>query len=133
MNYNRVILVGRLTRDPALTYTPSNTPVCEFGMAINRKWKSKDGNNKEEVCFVDVTAYGRTAEVVQQYMTKGSPILCEGRLRFQAWEDKEGKKRSKIDVVLENMQFLPTGERAEKPKPAEPDDDGPPRDEDIPF
>jgi single-strand DNA-binding protein len=132
MNYNRVILAGNLTRDPELSYTPSNTAVCVFGMAINRKWKGKDGNSKEEVCFVDVTAYGRTAEVVNQFMVKGRPILCEGRLRFQAWENKEGAKRSKLDVVMEHMQFLPTGERRESQAHDKGDCD-PVGDDAIPF
>ena len=79
-NYNRVILAGNLTRDPQLSYTPSNTPICKFGMAINRRWRDQQGNMQEETCFVDCTAFGRTAETINQYMSKGRPILVEGRL-----------------------------------------------------
>ena len=105
-SYNRVILAGNLTRDPQLSYTPSNTPVCEFGMASNRRWRDRDGNQKEDVCYVSLTAYGRQAETINQYMTKGRPLLVEGRLRFRQWTDKEGQNRSRLDVVVENFQFL---------------------------
>jgi len=148
-NFNRVILAGNLTRDPQLSYTPSNTPVCEFGMAINRRWRDRDGNNKDEVCFVDLIAYGRPAEVINQYMTKGRAILVEGRLRFRQWTSKEGQNRSKLDVVVDNFTFLGGGQgggaRAGAPAraaaPAEaadneappPADDLPPDDPDVPF
>ncbi len=106
-NFNKVILAGNLTRDPQLSYLPSNTPVCEFGLAVNRKWKSQQtGEMKEEVCFVDCRAFGRQAETISQYMTKGQPFLLEGRLRFEQWESKEGQKRSRLSVVVENFQFL---------------------------
>lgn len=105
-NFNRVILAGNLTRDPELSYTATNTPVCKFGMAINRKWRDRDGNSKDEVCYVDLTAWGKQAEVINQYMSKGRGILVEGRLQFRQWTDKEGKNRSKLDVVVENFTFL---------------------------
>ena len=105
-NYNKVILAGNLTRDPQLSYLPSNTPVVEFGMAINRKWRGQDGNTKEEVCFVDLRAYGRQAETINQYMTKGQAKLVEGRLQYQQWTAKDGTKRSKHMVIVEGFQFL---------------------------
>ncbi len=105
-NYNRVILAGNLTRDPELSYTANNLAVCKFGLAINRKWKDRDGNMKEDTCFVDITAFGRTGEVINQYMSKGRGILVEGRLNFRQWTDPEGKNRSKLSVVAENFQFL---------------------------
>jgi len=108
-SYNRVILAGNLTRDPQLSYTPSNTPVCEFGLAVSRKYRDRDGNQQEDVCFADIVSYGRQAEVVNQYMSKGSAILVEGRLRFRQWTNKEGQKRSKLDVFCENFTFLGGG------------------------
>src|SRR5438067_963460 len=105
--YNKVILMGNLTRDPALKFLPSQTAVVEFGLAMNRKWKSQDGQDREEVCFVDCSAFGRTAEVINQYFTKGKPIFIEGRLKYDQWEDKQGGgKRSKLSVVIENFQFV---------------------------
>ncbi len=144
-NYNRVILAGNLTRDPQLSYTPSNTPVCEFGMAINRRWRDRDGNQKDEVCFVDLTSYGRQAETINQYMKKGNPMLVEGRLRFRQWTSKEGQNRTRLDVVVENFTFLGGGgggggRAADRPAAAAaeegppPDDFGPPiEDPNIPF
>lgn len=108
-NFNKVILAGNLTRDPELSMLPSNTPVCEFGMAINRKWRGQDGELRDETCFVDMACYGRQAETLKQYMSKGSPLLVEGRLKFDQWEGKDGGKRSKLRVVVENFQFLGSG------------------------
>ncbi len=105
-SYNKVILVGNLTRDPQLSYLPSGTPVCEFGLAVNRRWKGQDGQQKEEVCFVDCRCFQRSAETINQYMTKGRPILVEGHLRLDQWESKEGQKRSKLYVVVDTFQFL---------------------------
>ncbi len=110
-NFNKVILAGNLTRDPQLSYLPSNTPVCEFGMAINRKWRSQDGEMREDTCFVDMQCYGKQAETLNQYMSKGSPLLVDGRLKFHQWEGKDGSKRSKLSVVVENFQFLSGGGR----------------------
>lgn len=108
-SFNRVILMGNLTRDPQLKYLPSNTAVCEFGLAVNRRWRDKDGNQKEDVCFIDVSAFGRQGEVINQYMKKGSGILIEGRLKLDTWQAQDGSKRSKHSVVVENFTF--TGSR----------------------
>ena len=104
-NYNRVILAGNLTRDPQLSCLPNNTPVVDFGMAINRRWRGQDGEQREETCFVDCTAFGRQAEVLNEYMSKGRPILIEGRLHYSQWE-KDGQKRSRLRVRVDNFQFL---------------------------
>src|ERR1700752_1833324 len=99
-SFNKVILVGNLTRDPELRYTPKGTAVAKIGLAVNRAWKSESGEMKEEVTFVDIDMFGRTAENVAQYMRKGSPLLVEGRLRLDTWEDKQtNQKRSRIGVV----------------------------------
>ncbi len=111
-SFNKVILVGNLTRDPELRYTPKGTAIAKVGMAVNRVWTGETGEKKEEVTFVDVDVFGRTAENVAQYMRKGRPILIEGRLRLDQWDDKQtGQKRSKLGVVAETVQFLgsPTG------------------------
>lgn len=106
-NLNRVILAGNLTRDPQLSYTPNNTAVCKFGMAINRNWTDRNsGEKREETCFVDLTAFGRPGEIINQYMSKGRGLLVEGRLQFSQWTNPEGQKRSKLEVVVENFQFL---------------------------
>jgi len=106
-SFNKVILVGNLTRDPELRYTPKGTAVTKIGLAVNRVWTSETGEKKEEVTFVDVDMFGRTAENVAQYMRKGSPLLVEGRLRLDQWDDKQtGQKRSKLCVVAETVQFL---------------------------
>ena len=105
-NFNKVILMGNLTRDPQLKYLPSNTPVCDFGLAINHRWRDKDGNQKEDVCFVDVSAFGRQGEVINQYMTKGKSILIEGRLKLDTWTGQDGQKRSKHGVIVENFTFV---------------------------
>jgi single-strand DNA-binding protein len=106
-SYNKVFLMGNLTRDPAVKHLPSQMVVVEFGLAVNRKYKTADGVDKEEVAFVDCTAFGRQAETISQYCTKGKPIFVEGRLKFDTWEDKQGGgKRSKLTVVVENFQFL---------------------------
>ena len=111
-NFNKVILAGNLTRDPQLSYLPNQTPVVELGLAVNRRWKGQDGQQREDTCFVDCRAYGRQAEVLNQYMSKGRPILVEGRLQFSSWEGKDGQKRSKLRVVVENFQFLGSGSGA---------------------
>ncbi|MCH7872946.1 MAG: single-stranded DNA-binding protein [Planctomycetes bacterium] len=105
-SYNRIILVGNLTRDPELSYTPSNVAVCKFGLATNHKRKDKDGNLKEEVCFVDCVAFGRSGETFKQYMAKGRSVLVEGRLKFDQWTSQDGTKRSKHEVVVDNFTFL---------------------------
>ena len=106
-SFNKVILVGNLTRDPELRYTPKGLAIAKVGVAVNRNWTSESGEKKEEVTFVDVDIFGRTAENVAQYMKKGRPILIEGRLRLDQWDDKQtGQKRSKLGVVGEVVQFL---------------------------
>lgn len=109
-NFNKVILLGNLTRDPELRYTPKGTAVVKLGMAINRTWKDDTGASKEEVTFVDVDAFGRQAEVLAQYIRKGRPLFVEGRLRLDSWDDKQtGQKRTKLSVVLEGFQFVDSG------------------------
>jgi single-strand DNA-binding protein len=106
-SFNKVILVGNLTRDPELRYTPKGMAIAKVGLAVNRNWRNEAGETKEEVTFVDVDVFGRTAENLAQYMRKGSPILIEGRLRLDQWDDKQtGQKRSKLGVVGEVVQFL---------------------------
>src|SRR3954454_17573393 len=106
-SFNKVLLMGNLTRDPQLKYLPSQTAVAEFGLACNRKFRTAQGEDREEVTFVDVTAFGKQAEVINQYMTKGKPIFIEGRLKYDTWDDKNGGgKRSKLTVVIENFQFV---------------------------
>ncbi len=106
-NLNKVMLIGNLTRDPELRHTPSGKTVSEIGLAINRTWTNDQGQKQEDTTFVEVTLWGRQAEVVQQYVTKGSPIYIEGRLQLDSWDDKEtGKKRTKLRVIAENFQFL---------------------------
>src|SRR5688572_24900871 len=106
-SFNKVILMGNLTRDPQMRYLPSQTAVVEFGVACNRKFRTQSGEDKEEVTFVDCTSFGKQAEVINQYFTKGKPIFIEGRLKFDQWEDKQGGgKRSKLTVVIENFQFV---------------------------
>lgn len=106
-NYNQVILMGNVTRDPQLKQLPSETVVAEFGLASSRKYRTADGEDREDVCFVDCTAFGKQAEVISQYCKKGKPIFITGRLRYDSWEDKQGGgKRSKLTVVVENFQFV---------------------------
>ena len=108
-NFNKVILIGNLTRDPQLSYLPSQTPVVELGLAVNRTWKGQDGKKNEETCFVDCKSFGKQAEVLNQYLSKGSPIMVEGRLDFSSWQGKDGQKHNKLRVVIENFQFLGKG------------------------
>ncbi len=104
--FNKVILVGNLTRDIELRYTPGGTAVGNTGIATNRRFKSADGQQKEEICFIDLTFFGRTAEIANQYLRKGSKVLVEGRLKFDSWEDQNGFKRSKHTITVENMTML---------------------------
>jgi single-strand DNA-binding protein len=105
-SFNRVILVGNLTRDPELRYTPSGTAVAEIGLAVNDRRKNANGEWIDETTFVDVTLWSRTAEIASEYLSKGSPILVEGRLKLDTWEGNDGQKRSKLRVVAMNMQML---------------------------
>jgi single-strand DNA-binding protein len=149
-SFNKVILMGNLTRDPELRYTPKGTAIAKVGLAVNRVWTNEAGEKKEEVTFVDVDIFGRTAENVGQYMRKGRPMLVEGRLKLDQWDDKQtGQKRSRLGVVAENVQFLGSapggGEggaaaaaRPARPAPGAPaaepvEGDAPPESDDVPF
>ena len=149
-SFNKVILMGNLTRDPELRYTPKGTAIARLGVAVNRRWTGEGGEQREETTFVDVDAFGKQAETLGQYMKKGRPILIEGRLRLDTWEDKQsGQKRSKLGVVLETFQFVGSGQAREeggafasaRPAPAAvptgagSDDSAarPPEDDDVPF
>ena len=105
-NFNKVFLMGNLTRDPQLSYTPNQTAVVDFGLAVNRRWTGRDGENREETCFVDCRAFGRLAENINKYLSKGRPLFVEGRLTFDSWTAQDGSKRSKHRVTVENFQFL---------------------------
>jgi len=103
---NKVFLIGNLTREPELRVTPKGTAVCSFGLAVNRQYKTESGETKEETTYVDGEAWGRQGELCSKYLSKGSPVMVEGRLRFDSWESKTGEKRSKLKLVVENVQFL---------------------------
>jgi single-strand DNA-binding protein len=105
-SYNRVILLGNLTRDPELRYIPSGMAVADVGLAVNDRRKNANGEWVEEVTFVDVTVWGRSAEVMSEYLSKGSPVLIEGRLKLDTWEGQDGQKRSKLKVTCERMQMV---------------------------
>lgn len=105
-NYNKVMLMGNLTRDPQLSYLPSQTAVVEFGLAVNRRWTGKDGSKKEDTCFIDCRAFGKPAETINKYLSKGRPVFVEGRLDFDSWTTDDGTKRSKHRVTVESFQFL---------------------------
>jgi single-strand DNA-binding protein len=152
-SFNKVILMGNLTRDPELRYTPKGTAIAKIGVAVNRVWTNEAGEKKEEVTFVDVEVWGRTAENVGQYMRKGRPIMIEGRLKLDQWDDKQtGQKKSRLGVVAETVQFLgsapgagegtaPAAARPSRPGAAAPsapaaepvEGDGPPESDDVPF
>jgi single-strand DNA-binding protein len=150
-SFNRVILAGNLTRDPELRYTPKGMAIAKIGLAINRTWKNEAGETKEEVTFVDVDSFGRQAEVIAQYFRKGKPILLEGRLRLDQWDDKQtGQKRSKLGVVLEGFSFVDSrgdgagdnGSQSARPPapktaaPGSPETEGaapPTEEDDVPF
>jgi single-strand DNA-binding protein len=106
-SFNRVTLIGNLTRDPETRDLPSGTTLCEFGLAMTRHYKTAGGDDREETCFIDCTAFGKQAEVLSQYVSKGRPLFVEGRLKYDQWDDKNGGgKRSKVSVIVENFQFL---------------------------
>lgn len=106
-NFNKVYLIGNLTRDPELRVTPKGTAICQFGLAVNRQYKDESGATRDETTFVDIEAWGRQGETISKYCTKGRPLFVEGRLKFDQWEDKaSGQKRSRLKVVLEGFQFL---------------------------
>jgi len=105
---NKCLMLGNLTRDVQLSYTPNQTAVCDFGLAVNRKWHGQDGSDHESVCFLDVRAFGKLAEVINKYMGKGSLLLVEGHLDFEQWE-KNGSKHSRHRLIAESCQFMPDG------------------------
>ncbi|MDR2664211.1 MAG: single-stranded DNA-binding protein [Puniceicoccales bacterium] len=111
---NRVYLIGNLTRDPEVRTTPSGTCICRLGLAVTRQFRNADGSSREEVLFIEVDSFGRQAETIARYVTKGRPILIEGRLRLDQWESQNGEKRSRIMVVAENFQFLTAPNRQQE-------------------
>ena len=139
-SFNRVMLMGNLTRNPELKYTPSGSAVADLGLAVNESFKNKAGETIEQTCFVDVVAWGRQAETAAEYLKKGSPVFVEGRLQFDQWESQQGEKRSKLRVRAERVQFLSAGGGSgneafdqgggsKGPVPMSP----PPSDDDVPF
>jgi single-strand DNA-binding protein len=106
-SFNKVLLMGNLTRDPQLSYTPSQTAVVDFGLATNRKWTAQDGSQRDETCFVDCRAFGRMAENINKFFSKGKPIFLEGRLTYDSWTAQDGTKKSRLRITVENFQFLP--------------------------
>ncbi|MFT4177789.1 MAG: single-stranded DNA-binding protein [Luteolibacter sp.] len=148
-NLNKVMLMGNLTRDPELRYTPKGTAVADIALAINRVWNNEQNQKQEETTFVDITLWGRQAELAQQYLTKGRGVYIEGRLQLDTWDDKAtGQKRSKLKIVGENLQFLPGGGNSQggsRPPASAPQRSAPPQgaspapaddygdDDDIPF
>jgi len=145
-SFNKVILIGNLTRDPEVRYTPKGTAVAKLGLAINRVWTSEAGEKKEEVTFVDVDVFGRTAENAGQYLRKGRPVMVEGRLKLDQWDDKQtGQKKSRLGVVAETLQYLgakmedggskmerkPVAADAQTANAEAPQPDAPP--DDVPF
>lgn len=125
-NLNKVLLLGNVTRDPEIRYTPKGSAVCDLGVAVNRAYTTDSGEKREEVTFVDVTLWGRTAEVASEYLKKGRPVFVEGRLQMDTWDDKQtGQKRTRLRVVAENMQLLGGrpqggGDTAESRQPSAP-------------
>jgi single-strand DNA-binding protein len=105
--FNKILLLGNLTRDPRLSYTPSQVAVADFGVATNRRWTGPDGSQREETCFVDCRAFGRTAESINKFFKKGKPIFLEGRLTLDSWTTRDGSKHSKHRITVETFQFLP--------------------------
>lgn len=115
LNVNRVMLAGNLTRDPQVRYLANQTAVADFGLAINHRYKSKDGEQKEDTVYVDITAWGRTAELCGQYLAKGRNVSLEGRLQLEQWE-KDGQKRSRLKVTADSVNFVDSGNKNETPR-----------------
>ncbi|MDZ4339369.1 MAG: single-stranded DNA-binding protein [candidate division NC10 bacterium] len=125
-SYNRVILMGNLTRDPELRYTPSGAPVCSFDLAVNRSYTTQSGERRDEVCYVTIVAWSKQAETCAEYLKKGRGALVEGRLTQRSWETPDGQKRSKHEVVADRVQFLGgRREPAEEPAPASGEEEAP--------
>ena len=150
-NFNKIMMIGNLTKDPQLSYLPSQTPVVEFGLATNRKWTDKaTGEQRDDTCFVDCRCFGRQAETLNKYMRKGNQIFIEGRLQFDTWTSPEGQRRSKHLIFVQSFQFLGSPDRSARP-PADQDNAAPsqsdasqqfqsqqsspdpPKEDDIPF
>ncbi len=136
-SFNKVIMLGNLTRDPELSYLPSQTPVVEFTLATNHRYKGSDGQMKESPCFIDCRMYGKRAEVIQKYCSKGQSLLIEGRLTLDRWEAQDGSKRSKHRIFVENFEFTGGGSGGSDTRDTAP---GPSEDEipqgsmdDVPF
>lgn len=118
LGYNRVIFCGNVTREPELRYTPKGTALCSFGLALNEKYTGADGNKVESVVFIDCTAWEKSAEIIQQYVGKGDPLLVEGKMRQENWEDKQtGQKRTKLSCVVQSFRLLGNGKKAEASAP----------------
>ena len=137
MSFNKTFLIGNITRDPESRMTPSGVAICKFGLAVNRTFTGQDGQKKEEVLFIDVDAFAKQAELVSKYLKKGSKVLVEGRLKLDTWE-KDGEKKSRIGVILENVQFLDGNSDATAAAPARPVTTPPPAndfadDSSVPF
>lgn len=142
-SFNKVLLMGNLTRDVEFKQLSGGKAVANIGLAVNRRFRTQAGENREEVTYVDCEAWGRTAEVMSQYLSKGKPVFIEGRLKLDQWEDKEGNKRSKMRVVVENFEFIDGrsdsggggggGGREAVASGAQTDSYDPPSDDDIPF
>ena len=115
---NKIFLIGNLTRDPELRYTPKGTPVCDIAIAVNRNYTGEDGSKSQETTFVDVTLWSRLAEVANEHLRKGRPVFIEGRLSQETWTDQSGNKRTKLKVVAENLQFLGSREGEATPSGA---------------
>ena len=134
MNYCKIIIVGRLTKDPILSYTPNSQPVCEFGIATNRNWTSQDGTKQEEVLFVDCVMFGKRATAIREYCSKGDPLLIEGRLKLDTWQAQDGTNHSKHRVIVENFQFMGSPKDKPQGQPQEPQQAKPDvGDGDVPY
>lgn len=130
---NKVLLIGNLTRDPELRYIPSSgTAVTNFGLAVNRRYTTQEGDQKDEPCFIDIVTWGKTAENCANYLAKGRLVFVEGRLQYRSWETDDGQKRSKLEVVANNVQFL-GGARTGVPSEVEEEPQDMESDDDIPF
>ena len=133
-NYNKVLLMGNLTRDPELKRTSSDMAVAQIGMAVNRRYKDKTGELKEETTFVDCEAWGKTAETMAKYLAKGRPVFIEGRLKLDQWQDKDGNNHSKLKIVIEKFEFVDSrGGQSSTSSTQEAVATAPPADDDIPF
>lgn len=133
-SYNKVLLMGNLTRDPELKRTSTDMAVAQIGIAVNRKYKDKEGNLKEETTFVDCEVWGKTAETMAKYLAKGRPVFIEGRLKLDQWQDKDGNNRSKLKVVVESFQFVDSrGNQSSTPADTPAAVSTSPSEDDIPF